>query len=154
MHIDETVRHDERTGPDLSSQEWNFDLHSGNDEPLPPAFYQLAGSSYYYEMTMADPAIYVRYDLVEVDPILDDVFFWDSLKLHPSTGSYDGSEIYTQFSGDCRVEFDADVTVTLLTPPPPPIPVGVPHVPPPSPPPTSPPTPPTCQGNPQNCQEP
>ena len=141
-------------GPEISSQEWNFDLDSGNDEPLPPAFYRLLGSSKYFEMTMADPKLFVQYSIDEIDPLIDDSLSQFAFELHPSRGSYDASRIFVRFSGECEVELDADVTVTLLTPQPPPEPAGVPRVPPPSPQPTSPPTPPPCQGNPQNCQEP
>jgi hypothetical protein len=159
-HLEQHIEQHDDTGapiydrtPDIAPvKEWNFNLHSGNDEPVPPAFYPLAGSEVTYEMTMADTTIWVVSDVTEVDPVLDDFFIGHGSKLHPRLGSYDDGFIMYEFaSGDCQVELDSDVTVTLLTPPPPPPPVNVPHIPPPTPPTTEPP-PPRCQGNPRNCQ--
>jgi hypothetical protein len=101
-------------------------------------------------MTMADPTIHVEDYADEIDPLFDDDLHPYHIDLHPSLGSYDGSRIVENIWGDCKAEFDSDVTVTLLTPSPPPPPVNVPHIPPPAPPTTGPPPPP-CQGDPRNC---
>ncbi len=153
-HVEQHIRQgvDYPTAPEIISafRKWDFDLTT-NGIPMPPlAFHPLAGSEFTFEMTMADPTIWVWDDITEVDPLFDDWFIEGAVQVHPSLGSYDGSRIYPNWYDDCSVELDSDVTVTLLTPPPPPPPVNVPHIPPPAPPTTNPPPPP-CQGNPRNC---
>ena len=58
--------------PIRATPKWNFDLHSGNDEPSPPAFYRLIGSSHYFEITMADPTSYIDYDIDEIGARFND----------------------------------------------------------------------------------
>jgi hypothetical protein len=153
--VGEVVHQGTYDGPEIFPKQWEFDLDTGNVDPPAPAFYPLEGSDLYFEMTMADPHLYVEHDIREIDPIIDDRLNVHLLTdLHPSigVGTHNVNGIDGEFSGDCDAEIDATATVALLTPSPPPEPVNVPHIPPSSPPRPSP--PPPCQGNPRNCQEP
>jgi hypothetical protein len=147
-HVDQDLyRGDPETQP-ISSKDWDFERATGpNVIQNLPVFEPLADSGFSFEMTMADPSIYVWHHAQEIDLILDDHLNGGAYQVHPSFGSQFIDRQLSEFSGDCKAEIIADLTVTLLKPytaieslPLPPAPPADPR-------------PPRCNGNPRNCQE-
>jgi hypothetical protein len=108
-----------RRGASLAYKTWEFDLW----EPTawvgdyPGQTYSLPDSIVTFEGTI-DQAESIRYQVTEVDPILDQVGGTLSIDLDPLLGSRSVILSYRDFSvyGNCRAEIRADINVTLLKP--------------------------------------
>jgi hypothetical protein len=141
-------------GPLISSQVWNLDRNDGNVDPPAPDFQPLPGSDFSFEMTMADPVIYIHRSAKEMDPIFDDHLMSFGMIAHPSIGSGPIGTLMWQFSGDCEAEIKADLTVTLLKPRFALETLPLPTTPPPTTPPQTDPPAPKCPRVAPNCEEP
>jgi hypothetical protein len=166
-------------GPVLYSKEFRFERANRSNLDLRP----ISASGYAAQMSMTDPTLLVSWDVVELDPVLDDLLGGHATDMHPRDAAHTPQLYFGEFFGDCTAEIKTFIHSELLTPPitlpaPPPTPTPTtttPAAPPPAPtttipaptttipaptttaPPPAPTTtaPPACRppANPRNCQE-
>jgi hypothetical protein len=157
-------------GPMVSSKQFRFDRANRSNLELRA----ISGSGYVAEMSMTDPTLVVNWNVVELDPILDELLGQINTDLHPRDTAHTPELLFRVFSGDCSAEIKTDIHADLLKPqvtlpaatPPPPT-TTAPAAPPPTtiptPTTTTPPPPPTTTrrttpacpppANPRTCQE-
>lgn len=168
----QTVHQGSWDGPVMYSKEFNFERANRANLELRT----ISASGYGADMSMTDPTLVVDYQVIELDPFIDDPMMRMKADMHPRDAAHITEIHFGQFSGDCTAEIKTDIhadllkpQITLPTPSTPPTTTTTPAAPPPPPPPTTtiptptttappPPTttrPPACPPptNPRNCQE-
>jgi hypothetical protein len=99
-------------GPVLSSKEFRFERANRSNLDLRP----ISASGYAADMSMTDPTLTVHWDVVELDPVLDDLLGGRATDMHPRDAAHTPELHLGEFFGDCRAEIKTFIHSELLTP--------------------------------------
>jgi hypothetical protein len=99
-------------GPVLYSKEFRFERANRSNLDLRP----ISASGYAAEMSMTDPTLVVDWDVVELDPVLDDLLGRLEANMHPRDAAHTPVLHFSEFSGDCTAEITTFIHSELLTP--------------------------------------